>query len=527
VTFLALEARRLVCDVPRRQISGLAVPWGIPGRTMLGTIRFASGSIRYPADLSRIKLLVQHDVNRSVGYALELADLADPAGLGSLFTVPDGAAGDAALAEAANRVRDGLSVGVDLDDDVYEALWAQMFSDDPSGVVDARGTLREVSLCAIPVFDDARVAGVAASRSETPVMTAPVTLSTPPAAVGEIMHQTPAAAPVVEAPAPVLTAAGPPVPGRSSGRGRDGARLTLEHMAELVAAVNRRELEPDILTAALTDITSADWVTPPAYVSELAGLVTIGRPMVQAFGVSKLPATGQKYHYPVVGSTPAPAEVAGEKVAIPTGPVTIVDAEVPVHTIAWGNDVSIQTAERSDPAFLALYWQLCAEYYARSCDLAAWADLSANATDVPGVVGVTAGDLLLAVIEAAEAGGRPVDVIVGALGFRRAVLGGATATTLPIAISDVLGSIVEDANLPAGTIVAGNKTAFTWAENPAAPARLQAVNVSLLGYDVGIYGYAAYETRYPESVAKGTVPPPAGTQAAGARAGSSSSSKAS
>lgn len=515
MTFIALEARRITCDVARRTITGQAVPWDTTGRTALGKIRFANGSLRWPAELSRVKLLVGHSTDRPVGFATDLHN--GDGGLDLVAHVPEGAAGDAALAEAENGLRDGLSVGVDLDDDVYEALWEAMFSGDPEPV-DARGQLREVSLCAIPVFDDARVSGVAASR-EDPPMTAPAQATPPPApppAAGP-----PPATPPLHAgePAPVEFAPVPMSSSRSRGR-RDGSTLSLERMAEIVAAVNRREMDADLLTAALTDVTSADWITPPAYVSELAGLITIGRPLVTAFGVGSLPATGQKYHYPVVGETPDPNVVTGavppavnEKRAIPTGRVTITDAEVPVETIAWGNDVSIQTMERSDPAFLAQYFSLCSEYYARRCDLLAAADITANATAVPGVA--DAADLLLAVIEAAEAGGRPVDVIVAALGFRRAVVGGSSSLSLPIAVSDVLGSIQTDPNLAAGTVIAGNREAFTWRENSGAPARLQAVNVSLLGYDLGIYGYAAHEVKYPESIAHSvvTVTPP-GTRSA-------------
>jgi hypothetical protein len=280
-------------------------------------------------------------------------------------------------------------------------------------------------------------------------------------------------------------------------------------MAEIVCAVNRREIGSDILTAALADITTADWITPPAYVSQLAGLVTIGRPLIDAFGLTTLPSTGQRYHYPRVGSTPDPQIVVGEKVEIPTGPVTIEDAEVAVETIAWGNDVSIQTMERSDPAFLALYFELCAEYYARRCDLIAIADVTANAT--AGPVGGDPGDVLLGTIAAAEAGGRPADVIVAALGFDTSVLGSSSALTVPIAVDKALAKVKIDPNMTAGTVIAGNKAAFTWAENPAAPARLQAITVPRLGYDLGIYGFAAHEVRYPESIAYGTTtaaPPP-------------------
>ena len=109
---ITLAAYRLDCDQTARTITGLAVPYGPEAHIGLGSITFASGSIRWPvADLSRVKLLVQHDPDRPVGYALDLTDR--PEGLAARFTVPPGAAGDAALSEAGDRLRDGLSLGID------------------------------------------------------------------------------------------------------------------------------------------------------------------------------------------------------------------------------------------------------------------------------------------------------------------------------------------------------------------------------------------------------------------------------
>jgi hypothetical protein len=237
-------------------------------------------------------------------------------------------------------------------------------------------------------------------------------------------------------------------------------------------------------------------------VSELAGIITIGRPLVDAFGPQSLPAKGQRYTYPSVVTPPAPNLVVGEKVQIPTGPIVIESIDVPVATIAWGNDVSIQALERSDPEFLTAWFGLCAEYFAQREDVVAYGSIAAASPPVPSADAATA---LLDAVSRARAGRRPVDVLVGSLGFRDAVVGTATATTLPLNVADKIDRIVEDPNLPADTIVAGSKSAFTWREDSATPGRLQAVNVSLLGYDLGIYGFVAYEARYPESLAVGNV----------------------
>jgi HK97 family phage prohead protease len=500
-----LSAQRLNFDTASRQISGLAVPFGPTARTIMGDVTFGVGDIRIPLDLSRIKLLMGHDTDRPVGYATVLTETVD--GIEAVFKLPPGEAGDQALDDAATGLRDGLSVGVQLDDDVAERLWNSMPGDPP---VQASGQMKEVSLCAIPAFDDARVAHVAASYQgdnmgeENDPRQEHGTHEGPAAEAEALRLVSPSAAAPATGDKLRLSTHFPAVGRRDTGGNRNGAEFTLRRVAQIMAAVNSDHAEPELLKAALTDVTSTTWVTPPAYVAELAGLITVGRPLVEAFGVQDLPATGNKYTYPSVKTPPNPAEVVGEKVQIPTGAVEIESKEVLVDTIAWGNDVSIQTMERSDPAFLEEWFALCGEYYARRCDLMAYADIVASGTPITNASPV---DLLMAVIADAEAGGRSVDTVVGALGFRREVVGSSSVQTLPIAVSDALANMVEDANLPLHTVVAGSREAYSWRENSGAPARLQAVNVSLLGYDLGIYGYAAHEVRYPASISAGTVGP--------------------
>ncbi len=143
-------------DTAARTITGLAVPYGKPGRTSLGLLSFSRGSLKW-SDPKRVKLLVEHDQRADVvGYARDIAE--SDAGLVITFYVPEGEAGDRALASAANGLRDGLSVGVEPDARTLAAM--RRANGDP---VAASGALRETSLVAVPAFDDARVSSVAAS----------------------------------------------------------------------------------------------------------------------------------------------------------------------------------------------------------------------------------------------------------------------------------------------------------------------------------------------------------------------------
>jgi HK97 family phage prohead protease len=142
-------------DIDARQVSGMVVPFGkegTPGGAAGRKLRFARGSIQLPAEARRVKLLRDHDPRDPVGFGASFTE--DDQGLHAVFSVPEGDNGDTALLEADNGLRDGFSVGVELDDPSWEAIAAADFG----GVVDASGLLREVSLLTIPAYVDAAVA---------------------------------------------------------------------------------------------------------------------------------------------------------------------------------------------------------------------------------------------------------------------------------------------------------------------------------------------------------------------------------
>ena len=150
----------VVASPSERTIAGLIVPFGPAGVTSMGALTFAAGSITW-ADPKRVKLLVEHVQREAVGYATELRETS--AGVWGKFHVPEGAAGDLALSEAANGVRDAFSVGVQLDAATLRAVRRAAASGQP---VAGSGQLRETSLVSVPAFDDARVDDVAAQGAE-------------------------------------------------------------------------------------------------------------------------------------------------------------------------------------------------------------------------------------------------------------------------------------------------------------------------------------------------------------------------
>jgi HK97 family phage prohead protease len=172
-TFVSVPMVGLSVDADRRTIEGVVVPYNATTGLKNGArYRFARGSLKWP-ELGRVKLLRDHDVTRAIGKATALEDT--PEGLRGRFKVSAGADGDAALLLAADGVTDGLSAGLDFYGDDTQRL-----SDGVTLV--RRADLREVSLTAMPAFDNARVTRVAASRRDTEMSEATETTTTEPAA---------------------------------------------------------------------------------------------------------------------------------------------------------------------------------------------------------------------------------------------------------------------------------------------------------------------------------------------------------
>ncbi len=159
--FADLTVTQFAVDRERRTIRGRALPYG---RQQIATkfwrkYRFEAGSIEVPAAVSRVKFLEDHVYSAAFGRAETITD--GPDGLDIVMRVGRGEHGDRMLSLAEDGVKDGLSVGVDWDDQ------DTIPDPDNKGVtLIRRARLKEVSLVAIPAFDNARVTSVAASADQ-------------------------------------------------------------------------------------------------------------------------------------------------------------------------------------------------------------------------------------------------------------------------------------------------------------------------------------------------------------------------
>lgn len=146
-------ASSFAVDVAKRTITGLAVPYGVPAESDGQLWQFSQGSLAWSED-SRVKLWVNHDSDRAVGFAQQLDDRQD--GLYATFKVARGAAGDEALQMAEDGVWDGFSIGLAKGGKYVRRGRVSHAVSAP---------LMEISLTPAPAFDDARVHAVAASAT--------------------------------------------------------------------------------------------------------------------------------------------------------------------------------------------------------------------------------------------------------------------------------------------------------------------------------------------------------------------------
>ena len=146
---LQIAASALTAEPERRTLSGLAIKYGVPGRTSAGLLKVRAGALKFPDDITRVKLTKEHDRGDSRGYLLAMSD--GPDGIRMSFKASDGPEGDAAIREAQDKTRDGFSF--DVVDAVIEG------DEIVSALVVAVGQV------GIPAYADTRIDDVAASQT--------------------------------------------------------------------------------------------------------------------------------------------------------------------------------------------------------------------------------------------------------------------------------------------------------------------------------------------------------------------------
>ena len=483
-----------------RGINGTALIFGAVGNSSAGPTRFEAGSLVLPEDLSRVKLLLDHDATDPLGY-LTKADV-DGERFSAEFTVADGERGDMVLAQARDKRRDGLSVGCQIID------WHM----DGSTVVVTKAALTEVSLVSIPAFADARITEVRASVSDE-LITREVLENEMTAENIENVETVEAAAEAattVEAPTTVTAAAAPvfTAPKGNKDMNLNGlVAFTKTHLQASSAATLTAAL-----TAALTDVTPVG--SPgvgnnvPQYLAELWEASNTTRPLMELIG-TRTPTALRLSGFQWVNK-PVVAKYAGNKADVPSGPVTraVVKAALQRFAGAWDIDrVYVDLPGGED--FIQQIYVAAMDSYRQNSEKYVAERLLAEG----GVKNVPANTNIVTVLsqlgEAFAASGASLDFIQMSADYWAQFVN-MKATDAPFWLQSQGGvdlgtaggnagglSFRLNSTLPAGTVIAGDRRAVAIAEKDV---KVTALDIANGGVDLGVFGYVGVLVTDPASI---------------------------
>ena len=494
---LIIEASSIECSEERREISGKIVPMGTGeiGNTNMGGVVFEAGSIDI-ADVSKIKLLSQHDIKKPVGRMIAAETRED--GIYATFKLSRSTGGNDALIQAQEGLVSGLSVG------------AEVIASKPSRdghIVVTAAKLKEVSLVTEPAFKSAQVLEIAAEENlpaeEIQPESEPIVEDT-----------TQAEAPAVEAAA--VEAARPTVAAAFTVKERVAPITSAQYLeANIKAAMGDDEARRTVRAA--DDSTSTNTgLTLPQHLNQFTTTTFTGRPAFEAVTRQALPAEGMSFTIPKLGTAPTVADTNEGAAPSETGMTSTYDT-VTVEKFAGLNRISWELIDRSSPAFMDLLMTELRKAYEKATDSALIAAFTASGTAATGVAATAAGLQSFISVESAAAykatGGNFANKLVASTDQWAAINGyvdgasrplysaqgqtqNASGATVPTSVvGNVLGtSLIVDHNIAVSGIVdesaflVAPESVYVW-ESPTTQLRLNVLTSGEL--EVALYGYMA------------------------------------
>jgi hypothetical protein len=264
-------------------------------------------------------------------------------------------------------------------------------------------------------------------------------------------------------------------------------------------------------------------VMPPAWLTEIFGILDTGRPVINAIGTRPLPPSGMEVDWPYYDGDmhTLVGEQTVEKADVTSVKVSFKKASVPIKTYAGGSDISWQLIRRSQPSYRDAYLRILNIAYGVVTDNvvgdllpavpgAQTVDYDIAAPDPDGAL------LKAAVFEASSlvqiATGTPATWVLAAtdvfLAFgampamaaspygTQNVPGVATASTLDVNVSGL--KVTHAPDLAAGTAIVSNNSACAWMED--GPFVVAAPVIPKLGEDVAIWGMGAFAAFIPAGI---------------------------
>jgi len=500
---LYIEASSIECSEERREISGKIVPMGTGeiGNTNLGAFVFEAGSIDI-ADVSKIRLLSQHDMKKPVGKMISAEER--EGGLYATFRLSRSTGGNDAMIMASEGLVTGLSIGADIK--------ASKPSRDGYTVVTA-ASLKEVSLVTEAAFKSAAITEIRAEEAITPTEEEENPTTESETAVEETtpaVEATPSVeAAAVEAARPTVTAAYYTAP-----RINLAPEVFLENTIR--AQFGDENARQYLKAASDTNTTDVAGLVPTRQLTEVInGKTTATRATIDAISSGVLPDAGMKFQIPRVKVAPTVA-VAAEGGAFSDTQVEIEYLDVDVVKFAGMQLFDVEVLDRTSPAFFAELQSLMADQYAKATNAYAFDEIASVATvDGTAVTLPWDGDELSAFVARSAA-----SIYTNTFKFATGVIVSPTQWANLIALNDTTKRPILTAASPMNatgaigaaslrgsllgldmyvdytqtgegdaTIMVVNRDSFTWYESPRLQLRADKVGTGKV--EVGYYGYGA------------------------------------
>jgi HK97 family phage prohead protease len=474
---------------------------GEVGNTNLGAYVFEAGSIDI-ADVSKIKLLSQHDVKKPIG-RMTAAEVRED-GIYATFKLSRSTGGNDALIQAQEGLVSGLSVG------------AEIVSSKPSRAghtVVTAAKLKEVSLVTEPAFKSAQVLEIAAEEV-SPVEETPLTESETVA-----VENTPTVEATPEVEAAAVEAARPTITAMAYTKPRIDTNPAVFLENSIRAQLGDDNARQYLAAASDTTTTEVAGLVPTRQLTEIINnKSTAGRPSIDAISTGTLPDAGFKFQIPRVKAVPT-VEIEPEKAAFSDTQVEIEYLDVTVRKFAGMQLFDVEVLDRTSPAFFAELQSLMADAYAKATNTAV------NAAITTG--GTLDGTTITLPFDGAEIAGfiaRASDSIyTNTLRFAQSVIvsptqwanimGMVDSTNRPLFIAaqpqNAAGSVSQslrgsllglelyvDYTITGegdNSILVVNRDSYTWYESSRLQLRADKVGTGQV--EVGYYGYGAIATK--------------------------------
>jgi hypothetical protein len=277
----------------------------------------------------------------------------------------------------------------------------------------------------------------------------------------------------------------------------------------------------NLLHRALADqiTTNNPGVMPPSWVTNVYGIVEMGRPTITAFGVEDPGPAGMDVNWPYFDGdlTTLVGVQAVQKAAITSVRVDLKKGAASLTTFAGGSDLSWQLLTRSSPSYRDAYMRIMYAAYAAVTDNAAADGLVAGtnidyditadtdgsalrsalfeasvlvegATGTPAEFALVASDVFIAI-------GGMSGIVPGMFGTQN-TSGTADAASLAVNVSGI--RIIHEPYFAAGKAFVSNGTAASWYED--GPMTVVAEDVEKLGQNVAVWGLGAFGVHLPMGI---------------------------